>query len=161
MKLLIDECLSPELARMAVARGYGETSHVVWMKLGGLKDWELKPIILDGDWTFVTKNSVDFRGPREKVGSKGQYADVAIHAGLICLNGPPGMDLDCRSNYSSRHWLNSPATMIWSIACWRFLSNRMKNCAFSGTLFRRNSIGSVPNRAWQNVWCNAVREWSG
>ncbi|MGK9264149.1 hypothetical protein KXS15_24800, partial [Sinorhizobium meliloti] len=24
----------------------------------------------------------------------GQYADVAIHAGLICLNGPPGMDLD-------------------------------------------------------------------
>lgn len=94
MKLLIDECLSPELARMAIARGYGETSHIVWMKLGGLKDWELKPIILDGDWTFVTKNSVDFRGPREKVGSKGQYADVAIHAGLICLNGPPGMDLD-------------------------------------------------------------------
>lgn len=94
MKLLIDECLSPELARMAIARGYGETSHIVWMKLGGLKDWELKPIILNGDWTFVTKNSVDFRGPREKVGSKGQYADVAIHAGLICLNGPPGMDLD-------------------------------------------------------------------
>jgi hypothetical protein len=79
---------------MAIARGYGETSHVVWMKLGGLKDWELKPIILDGDWTFVTKNSVDFRGPKERVGSKGQYADVAIHAGLICLNGPPGMDLD-------------------------------------------------------------------
>ncbi|MDW9770111.1 hypothetical protein GOA68_30465, partial [Sinorhizobium meliloti] len=22
----------------------------------------LKPIILEGDWTFVTKNSVDFRG---------------------------------------------------------------------------------------------------
>jgi len=94
MKFLIDECLSPELARMAIERGYGETSHIVWMKLGGLKDWELKPIILDGDWTFVTKNSVDFRGPKEKAGSKGQYADVAIHAGLICLNGPPGMDLD-------------------------------------------------------------------
>ncbi len=64
------------------------------MKLGGLKDWELKPIILGGDWTFVTKNSVDFRGPKDKPGTKGQYADVAIHAGLICLNGPPGMDLD-------------------------------------------------------------------
>ncbi|MCW0001540.1 DUF5615 family PIN-like protein [Pararhizobium sp. YC-54] len=94
MKFLIDECLSPELAKIALKKGYGETSHVVWMKLGGLKDWELKPIILAGDWTFVTKNSVDFRGPKDKPGTKGQYADVAIHAGLICLNGPPGMDLD-------------------------------------------------------------------
>lgn len=94
MKFLIDECLSPELAKLALEKGHGETSHVIWMKLAGLKDWELKPIILDGDWTFVTKNSVDSRGPKDKPGSKGQYADVAIHAGLICLNGPPGMDLD-------------------------------------------------------------------
>lgn len=35
MKFLIDECLSPELARIAQARGHGESSHVVWMKLGG------------------------------------------------------------------------------------------------------------------------------
>lgn len=34
------------------------------MKLSGLKDRELKPVILDGDWTFVTKNSIDFRGQR-------------------------------------------------------------------------------------------------
>ncbi|WEJ12313.1 DUF5615 family PIN-like protein [Sinorhizobium prairiense] len=94
MKFLIDECLSPQLAKMAIEKGHGETSHVVWMKMGGLKDWELKPIILKDDWTFVTKNSVDFRGPKDKPGTKGQYADVAIHAGLICLNGPPGMDLD-------------------------------------------------------------------
>nr|WP_200985073.1 DUF5615 family PIN-like protein [Rhizobium rhizogenes]QCL09121.1 hypothetical protein pC5.7b_254 [Rhizobium rhizogenes]QCL09503.1 hypothetical protein pC5.8a_11 [Rhizobium rhizogenes] len=94
MKFLIDECLSPALAKMALEKSYGESSHVVWLKLGGLKDWELKPIILEGDWTFVTKNSVDFRGPKDKPGAKGQYADVAIHAGLICLNGPPGMDLD-------------------------------------------------------------------
>lgn len=93
MKFLIDECLSPDLAKMALREGYGESSHVVWLKLSGLKDWELKPIILEGDWTFVTKNSVDFRGPRENPGTKGQYAEVAIHAGLICLNGPPGMDL--------------------------------------------------------------------
>lgn len=37
---------------------------------------------------------MDFRGPNE--GSKGQYADIATHAGLICLNGPPSMDLDTR-----------------------------------------------------------------
>jgi hypothetical protein len=42
----------------------------------------------------VTKNSVDFRGAKDKPGGRGQYADVVIHAGLICLNGPPGMDLD-------------------------------------------------------------------
>lgn len=94
MKFLIDECLSPELAKIAKREGYGETSHIVWMKLSGRKDWELKPIIVDGDWTFVTKNSVDFRGPGDKPGSRGQYADVAIHAGLICLNGPVGMALD-------------------------------------------------------------------
>ena len=94
MKFQVDECLSPELTKLAHARGHGESSHVVWLGRGGLKDWELKPLILQDDWTFVTKNSVDFRGPAGKPGSKGQYADVALHAGLICLNGPPGMDLD-------------------------------------------------------------------
>jgi len=94
MKFLVDECLSPELTQCAHARGYGESSHVVWLGRSGWKDWELKPLIFEGDWTFVTKNSVDFRGPAAAPGSKGQYADVAIHAGLVCLNGPPGMDLD-------------------------------------------------------------------
>jgi hypothetical protein len=60
----------------------------------GRKDWQLKPVIMDGDWIFVTRNSIDFRGPSYAPGSKGQYSDVAIHAGLICLNGPEGMDLE-------------------------------------------------------------------
>ncbi len=94
MKFLVDECLSPELTKLAHARGHGESSHVVWLGRAGLKDWELRPLILQDDWTFVTKNSVDFRGPADNPGSKGQYTDVALHAGLICLNGPPGMDLD-------------------------------------------------------------------
>lgn len=93
MKFLIDECLSPELAKAARHSGYVESSHVFWLGKSGWKDWELKPFILDGDWTFVTKNSVDFRGPPDDRGSEGQYADVAIHAGLICLNGPVGMNL--------------------------------------------------------------------
>jgi Domain of unknown function (DUF5615) len=93
MKLLIDECLSPELTKLAQRRGH-ESSHVVWLGKGGWKDWHLKAVIVDGDWTFATKNSIDFRGPASEPGSKGQYADVAIHAGLICLNGPEGMDLD-------------------------------------------------------------------
>lgn len=94
MKLLVDECLSPELVKLAHEKGYGQSSHVVWMKRSGRKDWELRDFIFDGDWTFVTKNSVDFRGPADNPGSKGQYSKVAVHAGLICLNGPPGMDLD-------------------------------------------------------------------
>jgi hypothetical protein len=94
LKFLIDECLSPKLVKLAQDKGYGESTHVAWRKLAGKKDWELKPIILDGDWTFVTRNSVDFRGPIASPGSRGQYADVVIHAGLICLNGPKGMTAD-------------------------------------------------------------------
>jgi hypothetical protein len=94
MKFLVDECLSPELVKLAHEKGYGQSSHVVWMKRGGSKDWELKTFILESDWTFVTRNSVDFRGPADDPGTRGQYGDVAVHAGLICLNGPPGMDLD-------------------------------------------------------------------
>jgi hypothetical protein len=69
---------------------------------GGWKDWSLKTVILDGDWTFVTKNSIDFRGPASEPGSKGQYGDVAVHAGLICLNEPEGMDLGAGAKPSER-----------------------------------------------------------
>jgi len=91
LKFLVDECLSPQLTKLAHIRGH-ESSHVVWLGHAGRKDWELKLVILGGDWTFVTNNSIDFRGPATKPGSRGQYADVALHAGLICLNGPTGMN---------------------------------------------------------------------
>lgn len=94
MKLLIDECLSEELTKLARDRGHGESSHIRWIGKGGAKDWALLPVILDGDWTFVTKNSVDFRGPADAPGSKGEYRKAVLHAGLICLNGPVGMDLE-------------------------------------------------------------------
>lgn len=90
-KFLVDECLSPELVDVARRRGFAESSHVVWMGKAGWKDWQLKSFILDGDWTFVTRNSIDFRGPESEPGTSGQYADVGLHAGLICLNGPSGM----------------------------------------------------------------------
>ncbi|WP_234828222.1 DUF5615 family PIN-like protein [Sinorhizobium fredii] len=65
MKLLVDECLSPRLVQLAQAAGYAQSTHIVWLGKSGWKDWELKPLILDGDWTFVTKNSVDFFGGRK------------------------------------------------------------------------------------------------
>jgi len=43
---------------------------------------------------IVTRDSVDFRGPAEHPGTKGQYAGVALHAGLVCMNGPAGMNLE-------------------------------------------------------------------
>lgn len=72
MKFLVDECLSPDLVKIAHSRGH-EASHVVWLGHAGLKDWELKPIILKDDWTFVTKNSVDFRGAKDRPGGKGRH----------------------------------------------------------------------------------------
>jgi hypothetical protein len=94
MKFLIDECLSPELSVLARDRGYPESSHIVWIGKAGAKDWQLLSIILAGDWTFVTRNSYDFRGPRHAPGSKGQYRRTDLHAGLVCLNSPAGMGID-------------------------------------------------------------------
>ena len=93
-KFLIDECLSPDLAALARERGFFESSHVTWLGKAGWKDWELKRFILEQDWIFVTRNSTDFRGPSDQPGSKGQYADVSIHAGLVCINGPDSMSAE-------------------------------------------------------------------
>ena len=71
MKFLIDECLSQKLAKTALTRGH-EASHIVWLKKSGWKDWNLKAVILEGDWTFLTKNSADFRGPEAAPSSAGQ-----------------------------------------------------------------------------------------
>jgi hypothetical protein len=78
---------------MARERGHHEASHVVWIGKSGWKDWELRRLLIAEDWVLVTRNSDDFRGPRETPGSKGQYSNVSLHAGLVCLNAPAGMDL--------------------------------------------------------------------
>jgi Domain of unknown function (DUF5615) len=91
-KILIDETLSPSLAADAQGRGF-LCSHVNYIGKTGTKDWELKRTILEGDWTFVTNNSIDFRGPADKPGSAGEYADVRLHAGLVCIDAPSGLDL--------------------------------------------------------------------
>jgi hypothetical protein len=87
LKFLIDECLSPDLAQLARDRGYHDSFHVTWLGKAGWKDWQLRDLIIEQDWTFVTRNSVDFRGPADQPGSEGQYTNVPIHAGLICTNG--------------------------------------------------------------------------
>lgn len=98
MKLLIDECLSPELVQIANRLGY-EASHVVYLGLAGKPDWRIKDTALADDWTLVTRNSEDFRGSASNPGKRGQFANIDLHAGLICLNGPNGMDLDMHIEY--------------------------------------------------------------
>ena len=92
-KILIDENLSPSLTADAQQKGF-LCSHVNHLGKTGTQDWELKRVILDGDWTFVTNNSNDFRGPVNEPGSSGEYADVRLHAGLVCIDAPFGLNLD-------------------------------------------------------------------
>jgi len=92
-KLLIDENLSPSLVGLATDKGF-VCLHVNHLGLVGQKDWQLKTTILDGDWTFITNNGVDFRGSVKKLGSQGVYADVPLHAGLVCVDAPGGLNLE-------------------------------------------------------------------
>lgn len=86
-KLLIDECLSPELVQMAVEAGHVESTCVRNRGWAGRKDWELMTVVVAGDFTLVTNNSEDFRGGGQgDLG--GLHAIQQIHAGLVCLNAP-------------------------------------------------------------------------
>ena len=87
LRLLIDECLSPELVAMAVAAGHAESTCVRDRGWSGKKDWALMTIVVTGDFTLVTNNSYDFRGGGQ-ADLGGEHARQAIHAGLICLNAP-------------------------------------------------------------------------
>ena len=86
MKFLIDECLSPVLAQLAIERDQGESSHMVWLGKAGWKDWDLIRFIVAGDWVFVTCSARDFHGRR------GLHGKQAVHAGLVCLNAADGLD---------------------------------------------------------------------
>jgi hypothetical protein len=87
MKFLVDECLSPALVHLLHRAGY-EAMHVTHLNKGGWSDQALMTVILDADWTFITDNAFDFRGPADNPGTSGAYSGARIHAGLICLNRP-------------------------------------------------------------------------
>jgi predicted nuclease of predicted toxin-antitoxin system len=75
MKFLIDECLHTSLVGTAHVAGHG-FDHVDFLGLGALKDCQLMPIILEGDYTFVTNNRTDFLA---------LYAKQKLHAGLVVI----------------------------------------------------------------------------
>ena len=75
MRFLIDECLHTSLVDVAEQHGH-ESHHVNWLGPSGEADWNLVPRIIDGDFTFVTNNALDFRR---------LYARRELHAGLIII----------------------------------------------------------------------------
>lgn len=86
MKFLIDECLSPELAQLARAHGYPESTHVNWLGMASRKDWTISRRAVDEGFTLVTNNTVDFIA---------LYRRQRLHPGLVFLNAAPKlMSLD-------------------------------------------------------------------
>lgn len=85
MKFFFDECLDPELTKVALAAGYEATCSRDRGMLS-MKDWELAPYIVDQDYVLVTHNSKDFRGKASGHGGKPGYLTKDIHPGLVCLN---------------------------------------------------------------------------
>lgn len=75
MRLLIDECLHTSLVEIAQQHGH-EAHHVAWLGLSGEADRGPMPRIVEGDFTFVTNNAIDFRR---------LYARQELHAGLVIV----------------------------------------------------------------------------
>ena len=82
MKFLIDECLSPDLAKLARESGYPESSHVRWLGLAGAKDHVVTRRAVDDGYVLVTHNTTDFRG---------LYGREDLHVGLIAFNTAAGL----------------------------------------------------------------------
>ncbi|ASL01144.1 DUF5615 family PIN-like protein [Xanthomonas citri] len=90
LKFLIDECLSPSLADIALEQGHHQSTCVRNRGWAGKKDHQITQLAQDEDFTLVTHNARDFRGGGElKPG--GHYALLEVHAGLVCITGD---DLD-------------------------------------------------------------------
>ena len=85
MKLLIDECLSPDLATLAWDAGW-HCAHVARVGLRSARDWQLVQYAIDNDWVIVTNDSAHF---------KTLVGRTAMHPGLVCLNTAHGkMNMD-------------------------------------------------------------------
>lgn len=74
-RLLVDECLHTSLTELAHRAGH-EAYHVVWLGKAGAADAELRDLILEREFTFVTNNARDFR---RLLGA------AELHPGLIII----------------------------------------------------------------------------
>ena len=92
LRLLIDECLSPDLVELAIHAEYVESTCLRDRGLLGTQDWTLMKHVLAEDFTLVTVNAQDFRGGGQDAPG-GFYAAAELHPGLVCLSSARAMDL--------------------------------------------------------------------
>lgn len=85
MKFFFDECLNPELAKVALKAGYEATCSRDRGMLSW-KDWDLAEYVVEHDYVLVTHNSRDFRGKHVGPDGKPGYLTKDMHPGLVCLN---------------------------------------------------------------------------
>ncbi|MEX2319560.1 MAG: DUF5615 family PIN-like protein [Bauldia sp.] len=75
IKLLIDECLTPDLVDIARAR-WIEANHVSRIGRASSPDWRLVEFALEADVAFVTNDARDFRR---------LYSRIDLHPGLLII----------------------------------------------------------------------------
>lgn len=75
IKLLVDECLTPDLVDIARAR-WIETAHVSRIGRASAPDWKLVQFAIEADYVLVTNNARDF---------KRLYKRIEIHPGLLII----------------------------------------------------------------------------
>jgi predicted nuclease of predicted toxin-antitoxin system len=73
--ILIDACLSPELASVAQARGL-TAMHAAWVNMERAEDWEVAALAAERDYVVVTNNRRDFLR---------LYAQLEVHNGLVII----------------------------------------------------------------------------
>ena len=84
--ILIDECLSPDLVSVALARGRVGL-HVVWLDRVGADDRELPALAAERSYVFVTNNRRDYLR---------LYAASEVHNGLIIIEPSVVAEEQCR-----------------------------------------------------------------
>lgn len=99
IRFLIDECLTIDLVEVATGKGFIRSVHVNHRGLTGCSDNRPTKYCLENDYTFVTANGKDFRSRPGSKSTRPCYADVELHAGLVCLNLKDKMNRQLQVEY--------------------------------------------------------------
>ena len=76
LRFLVDECLSTVLPQVAHQLGF-DCTHINHLGLVSIKDWDLIDTIIDGNWTLVTNNAIEWRGRYRS------STTLLIHPGVV------------------------------------------------------------------------------
>jgi hypothetical protein len=97
-RFLVDECPSTTLPHIAHQLGF-ECTHVNHLGLVSIKDWDLVDTIVDGNWTLVTNNAIEWRGRYQST------ATLLIHPGVVFIISNVRRLEQQRLFAAALHWL--------------------------------------------------------